>query len=215
MQISMLWILSANIKNYCKFWLIRELSQITFYFLAFFDHVPTLVCLQFYCSKTIPKPSLNANIICESSLRSKILTYQSGKELIDFESMIWKHHNPSNATTHAKKSIRHLFALTKVKEIDQIFQMLLLKRRKEFWTLSKNESKVYKSRADSKKRPEIYKLPIPGKVNCLGSGALQMFTTRLRSSNCLDYNLENLSVSCFQVFGALVGHCSRDYSKAG
>ena len=40
-------------------------------------------------------------------------------------------------SVHAKKSIRHLFALTKVKEIDQIFQMLLLKQR-----ILDSESKV-------------------------------------------------------------------------
>ena len=55
-------------------------------------------------------------------------------------------------STHAKKYIRHLFALTKVKEIDQIFQMLLLKQRTLDLSESKLESKVCKSRVDSKKK---------------------------------------------------------------
>jgi hypothetical protein len=85
-----------------------------------------------------------------------------------------------------------------------------------YWREGKNsglwarmKAKSTKAEQTAKKRPEIYKLPILGKVNCLGSGALQMFTTRLRSSNCLYHNLENLSVSCIQVFGALQSYISQ------
>ena len=57
-----------------------------------------------------------------------------------------------------------------------------------YWREGKNsglwarmKAKSTKAEQTAKKRPEIYKLPIPGKVNCLRSGALQMFTNRLRS----------------------------------